>query len=434
MKKGGRNRAALVRSGLRVALAAGLCASPARAQVEPLKPAIVATCSPGAVQIGSEPLQRVPNPIAFALQRSGPGSMIQVQPGDYPSFAVGFDKQSPWNARTSGGTAGQPVVVRGLGGVRIRRSGNDTIAISQGVRNGHITFENLEIEPGDRAGIMFYKCGPNQMHEGYRFYDCDILGAWDHRTASGVTSKWGVWGHSLKDFEFKGRTRPARIENLRHEHGFYLQNPRGDMTIENVAAARLGRTFCQFTARANEGPEGVGTITVRNCRVTDCCIAAGDNYKGGSAFTVAGRITGTVVFERNVYRSGFDHEIARLTRPESPFGTGALVCWDAGGAPNGTLVLRDNDFELAPSCGDRSLVSIGGCRSLRIEGKNRFVSGGGVAALELDPMNGEHTQNSPIGEVRIAPSTVIEGEVRSRGKTLDEKALAALAGAAGKSR
>jgi hypothetical protein len=354
--------------------------------------------------------QKAKNPIAAAIRNAKPGDIVQIQQGVYPPFTIGFKKDAPWNAKNSG-RPGQPITVRGVGTVRIApgKSG-DTIAISQQVPCGHFVFENLQIEPGNRAGIMFYKASGKQVYDGFKFYDCDILGSWDHLTARGGNSKWGVWGHSLKNFEFVGKKRPAEIKDIRHEHGFYLQNPKGDMLIENVHASRLGRTFCQFTARKGDGAIGVGNITVRNCVVEDVALAAGDNYKGGSAFTVAGRLTGTILFEGNSYRAGFDRSLHRLTGRGAPYGTAAFVAWDNRSGANGLLILRSNKFQMAPGCGDRPVVSIGGCREVRFEGRNHIVAGAAKTALEIDPLNGKgKPSNTPVAKVSVAPSTTVEG-------------------------
>jgi len=388
-------------------------------------------CTPAAIRVAGGPLEPVQNSIAAALQRAAPGALIELEAGVYKGFSLGFDKQIFWNARTTGGQPGQPITVRGLGDVRIvPDNSGDTIAVNQGVRVGFINFENLTIVPGYRAGIMFCKVGAGQQYEGFHFTDCNITGAYDALAQNGAQSKWGVWGHSLKDFEFRGLTRPAVVRDIQQEHGFYLQNAKGDITIDNVRASRLGRTFVQFTARASDGEPGVGTITVRNCVVEDTCIASGDDYKGGAAFTVAGRHTGTLIFERNTYRAGFAKGIQKLTREGVPYGSGAFVAWDNGGVPNGTLILRDNDFALAPGCGDRPLVSIGGCRDVQIVGANKFVSGGGQPALELDPMGDKGPSNTLNGKVVVAKTTVLKGAVRIAGKPADEAAIAALAGPA----
>ncbi len=372
-------------------------------------------CTPTSISVNGAAPIAAGNPIAQALSNAGPGSTIELAPGDYPAFAIGLDKQAPWNARISGGTALQPIVVRATGKVRIvPQSGGDTIAIAQQFACSNVVFEGLTIEAGYRAGIMFYKCGPNQLHDGFKFKDCEILGGFDHLTGQGRNSKWGVWGHSLKDFEFVGATRPAVITGLRNEHAFYLQNAKGDITIDNVQASRLGRTFIQITARPGDGEAGLGTITVRNCVVEDACIAIGDDHKGGSAFTVAGRHLGTLIFENNKYRAGFTPGIQRLTREGVPYGTGAFVAWDGRGASNGTLILRNNDFELAPGCGDRPLVSIGGCKDVQILGKNRFVAGR-ASALELDPVLPGFASN-PNGKVVLDKAAEIKGAVRSGGR------------------
>ncbi len=390
----------------------------------PLTPPALILCTPETVLVpGAEP-QATRQSIAAALSKAGPGTVIELSPGVYEPFSIGFGKPASWNAQTSGGLPGQPITVRANGDVRI--AGNktsDTIAIQQAQRCAHITFEGLTIEPGYRAGVMFYRCNPGQMHEGFRFIDCKILGGYDHRTESGHATKWGVWGHSLKDFEFRGLRAPAVVRDIRNEHAFYLQNSCGDVTIENVSAARLGRTFVQFTARASDGPPGRGTIRVERCVVEDACIASGDNYKGGSALTLAGNHAGTVIFKNNRVRSGFAKELAHLTRAGAPFGTGAFVAWDAGGERNGVLVLENNHFEFAPGCGDRPLVQISGCRDVRLVGANRFI-GGKAPALVFDAEG-----QKPNLTVNIAATTVVQGEIRVGGKSITREQLGAYRGA-----
>ena len=390
------------------------------------------TCTPGSVQVAGARPAPSKNPIAEALELAGPGSVITVRPGDYPGFQIGFKQDKPWVARTSGGLPGRPIIVRGEGGVVIRpRPGvHDTISITQDIKNGHITFQNMEIEPGERAGIMFFKQG-NKGHDGYHFEDVDIIGSWDHVANSGKKSKWAVWGHSLRDFQYKGVTRLARIENIRLEHAFYLQNLKGNVLLERIAAKRLGRTFCQFTARAKDGPVGVGNIVVRECEVEDIGLSPWDDHKGGSAFTVAGRVKGNVLFENNTYRAGFDRALRRLTRRGAPYGSGAMALWDGGErVPNGRITLRGNHFEFAEGCGDRPVVTIGGCEEILILEGNQFVTGGNYAALSLDPTKngkpGGALVSKANGTVYIDKRSTFVGGVEIRGREATEHQLRAL--------
>jgi len=384
---------------------------------------------PGAKKGAAEVQTPIRNPIAQALAAAKPGTVIWLDPGEYPPFTIGFQSHSPANAATHGGDPGNPVVVQGKApGVRIVGADGDAIAIDQRVPNGWITFRNLTIVPGRRAGVMFYERKDGKLHQGYTFEDCHILGAFDHGTGQGKRAKWGVWGQMLSDFRFAGVNAPARIENISEEHAFYLQNVQGPITIENVQARDLGRTFCQFTARPNNGPPAKGDVVVRNCVVEDACIAQTDGFKGGSAFTVCGRMQGLFLFEKNVYKAGFRPERRRLTRPDQPYGTGAFTAWEEGRAgQTATLVLRDNDFSFAPGCGDRPVVSIGGCEKVLIVGANRFVSGGQQQALCLDPLDGRgETASSPNGSVYLAPATTIEGTLTLRGSVPDAASLAEL--------
>jgi len=388
--------------------------------------AIHALCTPSSVTFGANPPQAATHPIVAALAKAGPGSVIEIAPGSYRSFSIGFSKPNAFNAGSVSGRPGQPIVLRASGEVRIvaDEKTSDTIAIAQQVPCAHITFEGFTIEAGYRAGVMFYKVGPDQNHDSFRFVDCSIRGGFNHATAQGRNTKWGVWGHKLKDFEFRGVRGPAVVRDIRAEHAFYLQNSSGLTVLENVHGIRLGRTFAQFTARPSDGPPGNGTIRVERCYIEDACIAAGDNYKGGSALTLAGRHAGTVIFKNNVVRSGFQRELRHLTRLGAPYGTGAFVAWDAGGERNHTLVLENNDFEFAEGCGDRPLVQISGCRSVRLVGKNRFVAGASPALV----MDAEG--NNPILSFSADALTQVRGDLRLAGKPLKLAELLAYKGTA----
>ncbi len=392
--------------------------------------AMLIRCTPNSVDLGGgDRREGVANPIKVALDNAGPGTVIRLTSGDYPAFGLGFSKRSPWSGETSGGSLRSPLTIRGEGRVRIlpRSHGGDTIVINQARPVANVVFENLTIVPGYRSGIFFFKL-KGGAHRGFKFYDCDIIGNWSHTTATGDNSKWGVWGHSLDGFEYVGRKRPAVIRNLRYEHAFYIQNPRGDILIDNVEAFRLGRTFCQFTARARDGQPGRGSIVVRNCDVHDVALSRDDGFKGGSAFTIAGRLAGPVLFEKNRYRAGFDRELVRLTRPGSPYGTGAVAIWDAGEARNVDVTLRDNHFEFAAGCGDRPVVSIGGCEQVSLLGTNRIVSGGKQPALSLDPVNERgKLEGKTNTKVVVGPLTSIAGDALRRGVKLTSEQVRALA-------
>jgi hypothetical protein len=389
--------------------------------------------TPTTIELPGEAPRASENPIADALERAGPGSLVDLGPGDYPAFTIGFGRDTPANADTSGGLPGRPIVVRGSGTTRVVGQ-DDTIAIDQRRPNGYITFRDLTIVPGTRAGVIFYRQDGERAHVGYSFEDCDVLGDWDALRVTGTRSKWGVWGHSLSDFRFVGTRRPARVERLALEHAFYLQNQRGPITIENVHARELGRTFVQITARESEGPPARGDIVLRDCEVEDVGLAAGDDHKGGSAFTFAGRIQGTILVERCRYRAGFRAELRALTVGDAPYGTGALVAWQGGESePNDTLILHDDRFEFAPGCGDRPVVSIGGCRRVSIVGECAFVSGGMQPALALDPVESDGRLTSPAnGRVVLAPGARLAGRLTLRGREAKPEERAGLAGPAGK--
>ena len=385
-------------------------------------------CSPAAFQRQGRRPEPSLNPIADALDQAGPGTVVHLDPGDYQPFTIGFRSNSRANATTSGGSDGSPVVIQGTKGVRIVGGTGDTIAIDQAVPNAWITFRDLTIVPGQRSGVLFFRRTDGRIHQGYSFENCHILGRYNALTGKGKRAKWGVWGHRLADFRFIGMKEPARIERIADEHAFYLQNPAGPILIQNVKASELGRTFCQFTARSQEGPPGTGDITVRDCEVEDVCIADGDGYKGGSAFTIAGRLNGLILFENNTYRAGFRDKYRKLTKDEKPYGTGAFMAWEASPeGRNGTLILRNNDFRFAAGCGDRPVVSIGGCERVLVVGDNRFESGGTQPALELDPVTPRgRIRSTANGRVYLAPRTRVQGKVLIHGEIPTPEARAAL--------
>ena len=386
-------------------------------------------CTPTTVKIGHDRPRITKNPIAEAITAAAPGCKITLRAGKYPGFTLGFDKNNTRNSRSSGGLPGQPINITGLGDVVIyaEASLGDTISINQQVKTGHFTFHNLKIEPGYRAAILFFKLDGGRTHDSFKFIDCHIIGSYDHARKKGKRSKWGIWGHSMRNFEFRGFRAISRVENIQQEHGFYIQNAQGSILIENVRASRLGRTFCQFTARAKDGPVGIGSITVRNCYVEDIGLFKGDNHKGGSAFTFAGRLTGDILIEKNTYRAGFNSRLTSLTHKDAPYNTGALVCWGGGEKiKNRKVTIKDNDFEFAEGCGDRPVVSVGGCDQVYILGKNRFVSGGREPALSLDPLKGG-PGSPPVsprnGRVYLAPETEISGKAELNGRKISSEQM-----------
>lgn len=378
-------------------------------------------CTPTSVALDGGAAIQSSDPIAEALRHAGPGSVIDVGPGDYPAFRLGFGRGRQ-NADASG-TEFAPITVRALGraGQRARiraKGGSDALMIDQKKPVAYITFEGLEFEPGYRSAVIFYRQAGGAVHRGFRFLDCDIIGGWDHVKAAGAKSKWGVSGHRIADFEWSGRTRPSIIRDLKNEHAFYLQNCAGDVLIQNVEATRLGRTFCQFTARSSDGPPGLGNITVRDCRISDTGLAAGDAYKGGSAFTVTGNMPKAhFLFEGNTFRAGFNPRLKKLTRPGVAYGTGALVVWpEKDPVRVGQVVLRDNDFRFAKDSGDRPVVSLSAVADLRIEGSNRFEAGAFGVALSLDPPQSSGLPSKlPCAKVTIAPTTTLLGRLEVAG-------------------
>jgi hypothetical protein len=371
------------------------------------------------------------NSLARALEWAGPGARILMGAGDYPSLGIGHDSPRAWNSKAHGGTLEAPVRVSARGRVRILPGNQpDALTVHQQIPSAHIEFERITFVAGDRAGIVLSDLDGEQEHRGFRFYDCTIDGGFDHRSGLGTRSKWGVLAHDMNDFVFAGRDARAVVKNTCREHAFYLQNPRGDVTIEHVDASELGRTFVQIAGRERSGAPGRGLVRLVDNDVRDIGIAEGDGYKGGSAFTFMGRLEGcTILVEGNRYRAGFVADLLPLRPKDGSYGTSALAVWDEGqGHYNGTLVLRANDFETAPGCGDRPLVSIHATRRVIVTADNRFVSGSKWPALHLDPLDrsGKPTA-TPNGAVQVERGVTLGGAFLVAGEGLNEERLAALA-------
>ncbi len=385
------------------------------------------SCTPNSVQVSGQPRLAATNPIARALELSKPGTLIELAPGDYPAFAVGFERPADDNAITNGGANSRPVTVRALGRVRVLRhaDGGDTIAFVQQKRHGFLIFEGLTIQASYRTAVIFYEVGPGQSHDSIHFLDCHIEGGYDHLRRTGKESKWGVYGRALKDFQWRGVRGRSTIHDIQHEHAFYLQNPAGDIRIENVDASRLGRTFLQVTSRIAQGPPGAGKITVRGCKISDVCLAAGDDFKGGCSLTFAGRHQGTVWLENNQIRTGFDAALSALTNPGEPYGTGALLVWAPEGEPVSELVLLGNRFEFAPGCGDRPLVSLQGLRGLWLGPDNSLRTSSKYPALAIEPLGeGGAFQTQDLRALRVGTPLSIEGGIEYRGQKVEQSELA----------
>ncbi len=360
--------------------------------------------------------------IAAALTRAAPGARIELAAGDYNGFDIGLDKASARTARTSGGTRAAPIIVLGVGKVRIVEEKN-AIHVSQQVKNGFITFERIDLVSEDGSAILF-EGGEGWIHEGYSFLNCNISGKPVGKAArKAPRSKFGVWGRGLKDFAFCGVGACAKISDLKSGDAFCLQNLRGDVLIENVDARFIGGSFLELSANPQDGPPSEGTLTIRDCRVEECCINAGENVSGECAFSLAGQHNGTILLQGNRYRAGFDQELRKHTRARFPYGTSALVAWDGDGAASiARLILDGNEFEMHTACGDRPLVAIGACKRVELRGANRFVAGANPAALELEPTRKLRPEGSPVQALWIDPWTQFHGSLRWRGLevTLEE--------------
>ena len=143
--------------------------------------------------------------------------------------------------------------------------------------------------------------------------------------------------------------RGGYIHDICQEHAFYIQNQTGDLTIENVLADRIGRTFLQTTSRFNEGPPGRGQITVRNVWIRDAALEGNCQtapvYRGGSALTFTGRHLGPSLVDNAIVQFGFNQGLNQAAG--FVIGTAGFVTWlgnGSGNIPNGPIRLQNSKF------------------------------------------------------------------------------------------
>ena len=129
----------------------------------PAPEAMSIVCTPTTIACDGGPTTLAENSIAEALTRAMPGARIELGSGDYQNFSIGFDRDKANNARTGGGTSAAPITVTGKGKARIIGE-EDAITVSQQIKNGFITFKNIEFSPGNRSAVLFSQ-GADWVHE-----------------------------------------------------------------------------------------------------------------------------------------------------------------------------------------------------------------------------------------------------------------------------
>ena len=198
----------------------------------------------------------------------------------------------------------------------------------------------------------------------------------------------------------------------------YLHNKKGLVLLSNVTMERVGRTCVQSVNRNIETASAVpftstnspgrASLMVEACHCVDSGIGCEDDHHGGSGYTINGRHWGPVRIRMCTYRAGFDARLRAAIwnkthdRSFPPF-SGALVV-DKGQACERSKFVKvtDNDFAIAPGCGDRALVQLQGADSI-IFSNNTLRSGANENALDVDSL--DHVNKTGCGFGCKSPPT-----------------------------
>ena len=295
--------------------------------------------------------------------------MLQVEGGDYAWGELGKGLRKPR------GTPSDPIVVRGVGKVRVKPQnfgGGATLTVHGG---SWVTFENVTFEASGTG--IFFMPDWQRGQRGWHFIDCEIDGLWDWRAGrsrhpAGVSSKWGISSWSLQDFLWQG----GSIHDVYWEHAMYHRNPRGDIVVRGAEIARVGRTAVQVRCPDGEGsmqnlPPGRGRLVIEDCRIADTGLA-----DGGSSITLAGRNQMRTTIADNRIEFGSDPRLVdawRERRGGARFGGGTVAVWsERDGWSNGPVELSGNQIRYGPGCGDRAAIQVGSTPTLRLL-ENRVV-------------------------------------------------------------
>lgn len=366
-----------------------------------------------------------PYPLTWALEHTGQaggtgpfgptyGYHVYVNAGSYSPFIWRIGATSPQDVNWIGSSAANPVVIEGASGAVIKRNpgaGSDTLLVlSDGNPNhpfNYVTWRNMKFETSTRAGILIGSGADPAAgipFRSWRFENCEIDGLWDHKTGVGNLSMWGMLTWALSDFVWTG----GSVHDIQEQHGFYLHNNLGNVTIEDVDIYETGRTAIQITARKYEGgpllPPNPGNIVIRNCVIADTGLfTAGltadgqpydDNYHNGQSITIVGRQNGLTEVYGNYVAFGLDTftpglRAAILARPDyptnKPYGSGAFVSWTTSSESFETslmLQLHSNRFVYEANSAANVPVVVSAFRGVCVR-NNLVLSGVRTEAMSI---------------------------------------------------
>jgi len=281
---------------------------------------------------------------------------------------------------------------------------------------------------------------PIVTYTGWRFYDCEIDGLFDHKTELSSDpnlggTKWGLCSWGLADFQWIG----GSVHDIENEHAFYIRSSQGDVTISGVDIWEVGRKGIKVVARATESdptcvgtlPENPGNITLTDNTITDIGLKPGD-YHAGTSITVTGGQRGITTVTGNHIEFGLDTKTPGLkaailakANDGKPFGSGSIVFWttlDKDADPPGSMNLRtcadvrvsNNTVLYGSNSGDRVAVQLSAIDLLRSTNNNITVAGN-LNALWLGNINDPSDPQHPtplsfcVKDNVLLPSSAIFG-------------------------
>ena len=122
-------------------------------------------------------IERTNHPIAQALSKAGPGTVVFLDPGNYRPFTIGFNSNDPSNAITKGGAPNNPIVIDAAPGSKVVGTSGEAISVTQDRRNANITFlgtdpdghadnawKTVRVLDGMGGGSLFVKSHPNSSN------------------------------------------------------------------------------------------------------------------------------------------------------------------------------------------------------------------------------------------------------------------------------
>ena len=336
-------------------------------------------------------------PLPWALERTGPspmlGTKIQLRAGTYAPFEFDPFSSSAQAVGVMGGAPGAPVHVYGENGTVIgpnNTGGGSTMTVRGKVPNH--SFHQIRWYDvtwmGGNAGacILVGACSDANngiQYNGWKFFNCEMDGGFDHKSGTGFNSKWGMRAYSMSGFLWRGGT----VHDVKQEHGFYMSTFRGNGTIQGVTMWELGRTAIQIVARVDvftclNMPENPGDILINGNYIADIGLQPGD-YHAGTAITITGRQNGitrildnTVEFGFDTFTPGLRHAI--LNMPDypvsKPYGTGAVIHWTENKTNHlwsNELIMEDNTIAFQDNSGGSSCRGAVGARKGDLQGQLR---------------------------------------------------------------